>query len=77
MTYFTFGSGGKSIRALYGRTYSDVKQGDWVAFPDADGRTVLARYLGDGATTAGLQPGSALTLTAVAGTAVAGSAASR
>jgi pimeloyl-ACP methyl ester carboxylesterase len=65
MTYCTFEVGGKSFRALYGRTYSDVKQNDWVAFPDADGRTVLSRYLGDAVATARLTAGMSLTLAAV------------
>jgi hypothetical protein len=65
MTFFTFEAGGKAYHTLYGRTYSDVKKGEWVAFADADGRTVLSRYLGDGAATAKLTPGKALTLAAV------------
>jgi pimeloyl-ACP methyl ester carboxylesterase len=65
MTYCTVEVGGKSYRTLYGRTYADVKQNEWVAFPDADGRTVLARYFGDAVATAGLKPGTPVTLTAV------------
>jgi pimeloyl-ACP methyl ester carboxylesterase len=65
MTYCTVSVGRKSYRTLYGRTYADVKQNEWVAFPDADGRTVLSRYLGDAVATAGLKPGMAVTLAAV------------
>jgi pimeloyl-ACP methyl ester carboxylesterase len=66
MTYFNLEVGGKSTRVLYGRNYTDVKQGEWVAFPDADGRTVLARYLADAAKSAGLRAGLPVTLSAVA-----------
>jgi len=66
MTYFTVTVNGRSYRALYGRTYTDVKSGEWVAFPDADGRTVLSRTYADGAKEAGLQVGTTLTLTAIA-----------
>jgi len=63
MTYFQLGVWhGKPFRALYGRTYSDVKNGEWVAFPDADGRTVLSRNFADAAKTLGVGVGDALTL---------------
>ena len=62
MTYFQLVAGGKVYRTLYGRTYSDVKIGEWVAFPDAEGHTVLSRYLADGAAAAGLKPGDAVSL---------------
>ena len=61
MTFCHVEARGKSYRALYGRTYSDVRNGEWVAFPDADGRTVLARLFGDAAGTAGLKVGDAVT----------------
>jgi len=66
MTYFTLAANGKAYRALYGRTYTDVRPGEWVAFPDADGHTVLARAYADGARTAGLAVGTPVTLTALA-----------
>ena len=50
-------AGRARYRTLYGRTYTDVKKGEWVAFPDADGRTVLARTLADAAGSAGLRVG--------------------
>jgi pimeloyl-ACP methyl ester carboxylesterase len=65
MTYFTLEVNGKSYRTLYGRTYADVKEGDWVAFPDADGLTVAARFMANGAKTAGFYPGMTVKLTAV------------
>jgi len=62
MTFFELRAGGKSYRTLYGRTYSDVRNGEWVAFPDADGRTVLSRSFADAVGTAGLKVGDAVSL---------------
>ena len=62
MTYCTVSAGGRAYRALYGRTYSDVKNGEWVAFPDADGRTVLSRVLANAAGTASLKAGDPVSL---------------
>jgi pimeloyl-ACP methyl ester carboxylesterase len=62
MTYCTVRTGGSAYRTLYGRTYSDVKTGEWVAFPDADGRTVLSRVLADAAGTANLKVGDPVSL---------------
>ena len=66
MTYFQVELRGKAYRALYGRTYSDVKNGEWVAFPDADGRTVLSRNFADAARTLDIGVGDRLTLVPVA-----------
>jgi pimeloyl-ACP methyl ester carboxylesterase len=66
MTFCTLHAGNKDYRALYGRTYSDVKEKEWIAFPDADGRTVLSRNFGDAAATAGLRIGDAVTFVPVA-----------
>ena len=65
MTYFRVEVRGKSYRVLYGRTYSDVKEGEWVAFPDADGRTVLSRNFADAAHTLKVGVGDQLTLVPV------------
>ncbi len=65
MTYCTVKVGGKSYRTLYGRTYTDVRSGEWVAFPDADGRTVLSRNFADAAGTASLKVGDPVSLTPV------------
>jgi pimeloyl-ACP methyl ester carboxylesterase len=62
MTFLEVRAGGGSYRTLYGRTYTDVKNGDWVAFPDADGRTVLARSYADAAGTAGLKVGDSVSI---------------
>ncbi|HEY1848738.1 MAG TPA: SAM hydroxide adenosyltransferase, partial [Opitutaceae bacterium] len=66
MTDCTVTVHGKSYRTLYGRTYTDVKEGLWVSFPDADGRTVLSRNFADAARTAGLRPGDPVTIEPVA-----------
>jgi hypothetical protein len=65
MTYVEVTVNGRAYRALYGRTYTDVKDGDWVAFPDADGRTVLSRGFHNAARTAGLSVGTAVSLAPV------------
>jgi pimeloyl-ACP methyl ester carboxylesterase len=62
MTFCTLQAGEKSFRTLYGRTYTDVKDGEWIVFPDADGRTVLSRDFSDAAGTAGLKIGDPVTL---------------
>ncbi len=63
MTYFEFRVHGNGYRTLYGRTYTDVANFKWVAFPDADGRTVVSRNLGDAAGTAGLKVGDPVSVT--------------
>jgi pimeloyl-ACP methyl ester carboxylesterase len=65
MTFCTLEAGGKSYRALYGRTYSDVKDREWIVFPDADGRTVLSRNFANAAGTTGLKVGDTVTLAPV------------
>jgi pimeloyl-ACP methyl ester carboxylesterase len=65
MTFCIVHAGSKDYRALYGRTYSDVKEKEWIAFPDADGRTVLSRFFGDAAGTAGLHIGDTVTFVPV------------
>jgi len=62
MTYFKLSVRGSTYRTLYGTTYSDVENGLWVAFPDADGRTVLARAQGNAAATAGLSVGDPVSI---------------
>ncbi len=62
MTFCTLEAGGKTYRALYGRTYTDVKDGEWIVFPDADGRTVLSRTFADAAATIGLKAGDPVAL---------------
>jgi pimeloyl-ACP methyl ester carboxylesterase len=62
MTYFDLKLRSGSHRTLYGRTYTDVKEGEWIAFPDADGRTVLALSYADAAGAAGLKVGDPVSL---------------
>jgi pimeloyl-ACP methyl ester carboxylesterase len=62
MTYFEVQANGHGYRTLYGRTYSDVRNEKWVAFPDADGRTVLSRNFSNAAATAGLKVGDTVSL---------------
>ena len=62
MTYFELKLGSGSHRTLYGRTYTDVKEGEWIAFPDADGRTVLSRSYADAAGSEGLKAGDPVTI---------------
>jgi hypothetical protein len=65
MTYFSLVAGGNSYRTLYGRTYTDARVGDWVAFPDADGRTVLARNFANAAGSAGLKVGDPVSVVGI------------
>jgi pimeloyl-ACP methyl ester carboxylesterase len=62
MTWFQLTAGDKTYRVRYGHDFGSVKHGEWVAFPDADGFTLLARNLGDAAATAGLAAGASVGL---------------
>jgi hypothetical protein len=62
MTYFRLRTRAGTFRTLYGRNYTDVERGLWVAFPDADGRTVLARALGNAAAGAALKAGDTVSV---------------
>lgn len=64
MTYFRMVAQGHPYRVLYGRNYGDVKADNWVAFPDADGRTDLALTQGNAAAVAGLQAGDRVSVDA-------------
>jgi pimeloyl-ACP methyl ester carboxylesterase len=64
MTYFELRANGHAYRTLYGRTYTDARTGQWLAFPDADGRTVLARNSESAAATAGIGVGDPVTVAA-------------
>jgi pimeloyl-ACP methyl ester carboxylesterase len=56
----------QTFRALYGRDFSSVKRGEWVAFPNADGFFWLARNFADAAATARLRVGDTVTLRRIA-----------
>lgn len=62
MVWFQLTAGDKTFRVRYGRDFDSVKRGEWVAFPNADGFTWLARNLGDAAGSAGLKLGDSVTL---------------
>jgi hypothetical protein len=55
--WFQITAHGTARRVLYGRDFSAVKRGDWVAFPNADGFLWLARNFENAAKTANLQIG--------------------
>lgn len=48
-------------RVLLGTTFDDVKQGEWVCFPTADGHTLVCRNFADAAGSTGATVGSAVT----------------
>ncbi len=62
MTWFQLKAGAKTYRVRYGHDFDSVKRGEWVAFPNGDGLTLLARNLGDAAGTASLGRGDAVVL---------------
>ena len=61
-TYFRLTVHDQSYRVYYGRDFSSVKKGEWVALPHAENFFLLARNLGNAATTANLQLGDTLSL---------------
>ncbi len=61
-TYFRLTVRDQSYRVFYGRDFSSVKKGEWVALPHAENFFLLARNLGNAATTASLQLGDTLSL---------------
>ncbi|HEY1765410.1 MAG TPA: SAM hydroxide adenosyltransferase [Opitutaceae bacterium] len=62
MTYFELRANGKGYRTLYGRTFTDAPNFKWVAFPDADGRTVVSQNFANAAGTAGLKVGDTVSV---------------
>jgi pimeloyl-ACP methyl ester carboxylesterase len=55
--WFQLNAHGQSRRVLFGRDFSAVKRGEWVAFPNAEGFFWLARNFENAANTAGLRVG--------------------
>ncbi len=53
---------GQTYRTRYGKDFSSVKRGEWVAFPNADGFFWLARNYGDAAATAKIAVGDTVTI---------------
>lgn len=60
--HFILNRHGQAFRVLHGRDFSSVKRGEWVAFPNADGFTWLARNYADAAATAKLAVGDTVAL---------------
>ncbi|MDD2765564.1 MAG: SAM-dependent chlorinase/fluorinase [Opitutaceae bacterium] len=56
-TWFELTARGQTSRVFYGRDFGDVKRGQWVAFPNADGFLYLGRNHDNAAVTAGLKEG--------------------
>lgn len=62
MVRFQFTAHAKSFRVLLGRDFANVKRGEWIAFPDAEGFTLLSRNFADAAATAQLTVGDVVTV---------------
>jgi hypothetical protein len=60
--FMKLGVQGSTYRVLYGRNYTDVKGGQWIAFPDADGRTALAKLYENAAAAADLKVGDTVSI---------------
>jgi len=54
-TWFELEAKQHLYRVFYGRDFADVKRGQWIAFPNADGRLILGRNYDNAAATAGLR----------------------
>ena len=57
-----FGAAGPEVSILLGTTFGDVKEGEWVCFPTADGYTLVCRNFADAADSTGAIVGSPVTL---------------
>lgn len=61
-TWFQLTVGADTYRVRYGRDFSSVERGQWVAFPNADGFFWLSRNYANAAETAGLTLGDTVRL---------------
>ncbi|MBL9185990.1 MAG: SAM-dependent chlorinase/fluorinase [Opitutaceae bacterium] len=61
-THFLITCHAQTFRVLHGRDFGSVKRGEWVAFPNADGFTWLARNYADAAATAKIRAGDTVTV---------------
>jgi hypothetical protein len=61
-TRFDLAAKGRTFRVVYGRDFTSVPHGGWVAFPDADGFLLLARNSDNAAATAGLAEGDVVVI---------------
>lgn len=59
---FDLAANGRTFRVTYGRDFTSVPRGGWVAFPDADGFLLLARHSDNAAATAGLAEGDVVVI---------------
>ncbi|MGB0372801.1 MAG: SAM hydroxide adenosyltransferase [Opitutales bacterium] len=64
-SFFRFSAHGKSWKVLYGESYGDVPEGDWVAFPHANERILIVRNHASAIGTAGLDVGDAVRVQAL------------
>jgi pimeloyl-ACP methyl ester carboxylesterase len=62
MARFQLSAHEKSFRVLLGRNFTNVKRGEWVAFPDAEGFMLLSRSYADAAGVARLAVGDKVTI---------------
>ena len=61
-TVFELAANRQTFRVRYGRDFTSVPRGEWVAFPDADGFLLVARREADAAATAGLHEGDTVVI---------------
>ncbi|MEM7673221.1 MAG: SAM hydroxide adenosyltransferase [Verrucomicrobiota bacterium] len=61
-SYFEFEAHGNTWKVLYGTSYGDVPDGEWVAFPHANERILIVRNHASAIKTAGLNPGDRVTI---------------
>jgi pimeloyl-ACP methyl ester carboxylesterase len=65
--WFELNARGQAYRTRYGRDFSSVKRGEWVAFPNADGFFYFGRNRDNAAITAGLQAGDVVVVHRLSG----------
>jgi S-adenosylmethionine hydrolase len=66
-TWFELIARGQSCQVFYGRDFTGVKRGQWVAFPNADGFFDLGRNHENAAATAGLSAGDVVVVHRLSG----------
>lgn len=59
---FRLTKGGKTVSVKYGRTYSDVSKGEWVAFLDGEDRLLVALHSANAAEALGIKVGDLATV---------------
>lgn len=62
MARFQLAAHDRTFRVLLGRDFTNVKRGQWVAFPDAEGFVLVARSYADAAVAAQLAVGDTVTI---------------